>query len=223
MALTVQEEALVRQLLDEQAAILSLAGSEATILSKLGATKVTLSDLTAVSTVADADLLLMRQGTTDKSLSALILGAYAANAVPLATEIVAGKGELATNAEAQAFTANKIIDGAKLNTALKGSNQSLITNGYQKMPGGLILQWGSVSSALFDNSSPITFTLPITFPTACLQAFLSSTSGLIQNISGAGEGAKINTISASSVIFRVDWSVGLLESPETYRIFAIGH
>lgn len=104
MALTAQEEALVRQLLDEQAAILSLAGSEATILSKLGATKVTLSDLTAVSTVADADLLLMRQGTTDKSMSALIFGAYAANAVPAASETVAGKVEIATDAEVQTGT-----------------------------------------------------------------------------------------------------------------------
>lgn len=104
MALTAQEEALVRQLLDEQAAILSLAGSEATILSKLGATKVTLSDLTPVSTVADADLLLMRQGSTDKSLSALILSSYAVSAVPSASETVQGKIELATNAEVQTGT-----------------------------------------------------------------------------------------------------------------------
>jgi len=62
MALTPTEEALVRQLLDEQAALLSLAGNEATITSKLGATKVTLSDLTAASSVADADLMLLRQG-----------------------------------------------------------------------------------------------------------------------------------------------------------------
>lgn len=104
MALTAQEEALVRQLLDEQAAILSLASSEANILSKLGATKVTLSDLAAVSTVADADLLLMRQGTTDKSLSALIFGAYAANSVPSASQTVQGKIEIATDAEVQTGT-----------------------------------------------------------------------------------------------------------------------
>lgn len=76
MALTAQEEALVRQLLDQQAAILSLAGNEATITSKLGATKVTLADLVAASSLADADLLLTRQGTTDKSVRADILAAY---------------------------------------------------------------------------------------------------------------------------------------------------
>ncbi len=76
MALTTTEEALVRQLLDQQAAILSLAGNESTITSKLGATKVTLADLVAASSVADADLLLTRQGTTDKSVRADILAAY---------------------------------------------------------------------------------------------------------------------------------------------------
>ena len=73
MALTASEEALVRQLLDQQAAILSLAGNEATITSKLGATKVTLSDLTAASSLSANDLLLVRQGTTDKSSTASLL------------------------------------------------------------------------------------------------------------------------------------------------------
>lgn len=76
MALTSTEEALVRQLLDQQAAILSLAGNESTITSKLGATKVTLADLVAANSVADADLLLTRQGTTDKSVRADILATY---------------------------------------------------------------------------------------------------------------------------------------------------
>lgn len=79
MALTSTEEALVRQLLDQQAAILSLAGNEATITSKLGATKVTLADLVAASSLADADLLLTRQGTTDKSVRADIIATYMAS------------------------------------------------------------------------------------------------------------------------------------------------
>lgn len=76
MALTASEEALVRQLLDQQAAILSLAGNEATITSKLSATKVTLADLTAASSISDSDLLLTRQGTTDKSVAASVLAQY---------------------------------------------------------------------------------------------------------------------------------------------------
>lgn len=81
MALTATEEAQVRLLLDEQAAILSLAGNEATITSKLGATKVTLSDLGAASVVNDADLILARQGTDDKSMAALLLKNYTLSGV----------------------------------------------------------------------------------------------------------------------------------------------
>lgn len=90
MALTASEEALVRQLLDQQAAILSLAGNEATITSKLGATKVTLADLVAASGVADADLLLMRQGTTDKSVTPLVLKGYAQDGMATQKAVQAG-------------------------------------------------------------------------------------------------------------------------------------
>jgi len=72
MALTPTEEALVRQLIDEQAALLSLANNEATITSKLGATKVTIAGLPSASSLDDADLLLVRQGTTDKSITGAI-------------------------------------------------------------------------------------------------------------------------------------------------------
>lgn len=84
MALTAAEEALVRQILDQQAAILSLAGNEATITSKLGATKVTLADLVAASAVSDTDLFLARQGTTEKSMTPVVLrGHLAAHFVDL--------------------------------------------------------------------------------------------------------------------------------------------
>ena len=81
MSLTSTEEALVRELLAQQAALLSLAGSESTILSKLGATKVTLSDLVAASSVSDSDLLLTRQSTTDKSVTALKIKEFAVSSV----------------------------------------------------------------------------------------------------------------------------------------------
>lgn len=88
-----------------------------------------------------------------------------------ATETRTGIVELATDAEAQAFTADKFIDGAKLNTAFKGANQSLIASGYQKFPGGLILQWG-VNNV--NAGTSLTVTLPIAFP----NSFVSLTSGV---------------------------------------------
>lgn len=51
--------------------------------------------------------------------------------------------------------------------------QSLTTNGYQKLPGGLILQWG------FIDTITRTVNFPIPFPTACLVATsgITGTSG----------------------------------------------
>lgn len=99
MALTAAEEAQTRELLAQQSAILSLADSEATIISKLGATKVNLSQLPSASSVADADILLIRQGTDDKSVAGSVLKSYTATTVPDASTTVKGIVELATNAE----------------------------------------------------------------------------------------------------------------------------
>lgn len=70
----------------------------------------------------------------------------------------------ASNAEAQAFAVTtKAISPATLAAALQGGNQSLGASGYQKLPGGLILQWGSVFLA-GSGSSVITY--PVAFTTA---------------------------------------------------------
>lgn len=97
--------------------------------------------------------------------------------LPAATESYAGALEIATDSEARAYTANKAIDGAKLATAFTGGNQSLGTSGYQKLPGGLILQWG-ITAVGTDATASITF--PISFPSACI------------HISGAGDTNAIN-------------------------------
>lgn len=47
-----------------------------------------------------------------------------------------------------------------------GSNQSLSSSGYQKLPGGLVIQWGRITSG-----SSATFAL--TFPNACFQVIAS--------------------------------------------------
>lgn len=80
-----------------------------------------------------------------------------------------GLVQLATSAEAQALTdALKALTPSTLAAALQGTNQSLAANGYQKLPGGLILQWGSLS-AVPSNGSAV-FTYPIAFPTMRVSA-----------------------------------------------------
>lgn len=52
-------------------------------------------------------------------------------------------------------------------SALGVFGKSLTSNGYQKLPGGIILQWGKYTTAVTNAATAITF--PIAFPTACLQ------------------------------------------------------
>lgn len=56
------------------------------------------------------------------------------------------------------------------------ANQSLSANGYCKIPGGLILQWGSVAVGA-DTTAAVTF--PIAFPSACIHVSGSGQSNLI--------------------------------------------
>jgi len=84
MSLTPTQEAQVLALIAEEAALLSLADNEASIISNLGATDVSLSDLTPAASVSGTDLILVRQGTTDKSATAAQLAA------PDATDTVKG-------------------------------------------------------------------------------------------------------------------------------------
>lgn len=74
-----------------------------------------------------------------------------------------------------------------------GSNQSLGANGstgYQKLPGGLIMQWGYSG----DTGSTMTITLPVTFPNAFINVQITVTSA---SVSAAG--ASISSTSQFSV------------------------
>lgn len=73
-----------------------------------------------------------------------------------------------------------ICDGASWITVARASNpfavnQSLAASGYQKLPGGLVLQWGVTSSVA--NGAGRTATFPIAFPTAAFAGFVMGTVG----------------------------------------------
>lgn len=76
-----------------------------------------------------------------------------------------------------------------------GANQSLVTNGYQKLPGGLVVQWGTTGSISASGTLAITF--PVAFATGCLNIVMqvlnanlviypsaSGTTGFTANNSG---------------------------------------
>lgn len=124
-----------------------------------------------------------------------------------------GVVQLATGAEAQALSdALKAITPATLAAALQGTNQSLSANGYQKLPGGLIVQWGSQANAGLGSG---TITLPVTFPTVFASIAATVTTG------STGHTVKANSTSLS----QFTWSVLNLTGASTgaFTWIAIGY
>lgn len=68
-------------------------------------------------------------------------------------------------------------------TNFNGANQSLATNGYQKLPGGLIMQWGTYSG--HGGWSTVNVTYPIAFPTGTLNVHTTIQAGQLGNTEGA--------------------------------------
>lgn len=103
---------------------------------------------------------------------------------PDATETTKGKVELATSAEVQAGVDDlRAVTPLKLFNSLKGSNQNLAESGYQKLHGGLIIQWGS---ALNHTSQGQTFTFPIAFPNKCISVLTTDGASSALNVTSMG-------------------------------------
>ena len=168
MALTATEEAQARQLIAQQAALLSLAGNEATITSKLGATKVNVGQLPVASALADADLLLTRQGVNDRSLTASLLAQY----ISAELGVTAPQFDNDTSLATTAFVRSEILgQGNAVYDAIFG--KSLATSGYQKLPSGLIIQWGAQTNSSLGSG---TINYPIAFTTAACALTATATS-----------------------------------------------
>jgi len=69
---------------------------------------------------------------------------------------------------------------------------SLAASGYQKLPGGLIIQWGNVANNAATNS------FPVAFPTACLSMTASRESSNYTSIDGCAS----QIVSASQYVVR---------------------
>ena len=99
----------------------------------------------------------------------------AASASPAGTTSVAGPVPLATGAQ--------VITGTDTTHATTPASlttqQSLATSGYYTLPGGLIVEWASLSSVPGGSNAE---TFPFTFPSAVLSVVLCPTTNLI----GAG-------------------------------------
>lgn len=68
---------------------------------------------------------------------------------------------IATTPQAQALSSNTtLLTPLRLGDAFKGANSSLAVAGFQRLPSGLLIQWGSVSGT--NNDEPQTFSIPFT-------------------------------------------------------------
>ena len=87
----------------------------------------------------------------------------------LATESIAGIIKISSTAQVSDGTDNTTaVSPAKLKELfVSGANMS--TNGYQKLPGGLIIQWGGATFRETTGTTGEVITLPITFPNAFLR------------------------------------------------------
>ena len=113
---------------------------------------------------------------------------------------------IASSAEAQAQADNsKVITPLRLAQAFQGANQSIVSNGWQRMPGGLILQWGQCNAS----SVGTTNTLPITFPNAGLRII-------------GGNQSTSNVLSAASLT-TTNFLAICVTGTSVHNYLAIGH
>lgn len=137
-----------------------------------------------------------------------------------ATESEFGAVRLADAATAQGLTdALRVLTPATLAAAFRGANQQLGTSGYQRFPGGLILQWGRVQVS---ETSPDVFegtaVFPVTFPNASVAGWVVDRNGPLTKISWACTDQSLGSMSVNG--YRVRGSGAVSNNP---GFFVIGH
>lgn len=117
-----------------------------------------------------------------------------------------------------------VDDADALKVALSsftGTNQSLVNNGYQKLPGGLIIQWGTAPGAGSDRN----ILYPIAFPSAVLGVYTTMVSGVISTteVQSVGTG-NITSLTSFSVYPRYQNTFGSSGyATQPLQWFAIGY
>lgn len=133
---------------------------------------------------------------------------------------VDGKTTVASTAQAQALASNTtLITPLRLSEAFKGANQSLSANGFQKLPGGRIEQWGTFTanrnSTIVD--TPILF--PTTFPTAVRFIVVQPWDGVDAN---SGANSAVILASTSGFTYRAT-KTGISYVNSNHTWYAIGY
>jgi hypothetical protein len=180
--------------------------------------RVLLGGLNSASAVTDyaAVDVVMEATTNNAERGAIRLRARNAGTMVDAFK-VSGNGDVSGAAiaginEARDFTLNtRLLTPLGLNNALTGGNQDKGANGYQKLPGGLIIQWGTGTDTATNKS------FPIPFPNACYAMVAAQRLPAVGDASQSADTA-VFIVSASQ--FRV--TVGDQNGLHQYYWIAIG-
>lgn len=128
------------------------------------------SDINKPVSAAQQAALNLKQDA-DTTLTALAALTVAGNKLIYATgtdtfattDLTAFARTLLDDAGADAARATLgAVSSTDVDAKFTGTNVSLAANGYQKLPSGLIIQWGYYNGSLDDRSAPINY--PIAFP-----------------------------------------------------------
>lgn len=96
------------------------------------------------------------------------------------------------------FSSSAVIPPPGLQLAnFTGANQSLNANGYQRLPGGLIMQWGRTPSVGIDSSAAVTF--PTAFTSAVYSVVVTQNAGIATGSNGT---VSVDTISVTGFTIR---------------------
>ena len=105
----------------------------------------------------------------------------------------------ANQAVNKAYVDSKAGGGGIYATDFTGINQSLSDKGYQKLPGGLIIQWGR---SVLNDSTDMTVNLPITYPTKQIACYISQTTSGLDGVVMA------NATDNSTITLKFNFAVG---------------
>jgi len=150
----------------------------------------------------------------DLLLGATVIATFSTSGIEAGTLI-------ADAATAQGLTnTKKLITPDMLAKAFQGANQSLASSGYQKLPGGLIIQWGSASVSLTANTnSSQTITFPIAFPNLALHGSVNG-QGTATSASTPQHRYSVESLGLSSMNSVM---ISPITQSRTYYWFAIGY
>lgn len=128
---------------------------------------------------------------------------------------VASQAEVTAGAEA-----TKAVTPA----TLAGLGNSKTANGYVKLPGGVIIQWGEEASFHdIGTDYDATLTFPIAFPTACLQVLAGLRGDGVSTSKASDCTISVTSKSATQVGIHIDdLPAGVVQSCKATYI-AIGH